>query len=90
MGYKSFEELEVYKAAREFRKKIYKLMTLIHAFSKKDNQQAKPVRIVTLSTNQLNKRINTINQIYLFNSPKVKRWKKNQELFKSIISLNWH
>ena len=25
MGYKSFEELEVYKAAREFRKKIYKL-----------------------------------------------------------------
>ena len=26
MGYKSFEELEVYKAAREFRKKIYKLI----------------------------------------------------------------
>ena len=26
MGYKSFEELEVYKAAREFRKKIYKLV----------------------------------------------------------------
>jgi len=25
MGYKSFEDLEVYKAAREFRKKIYKL-----------------------------------------------------------------
>jgi four helix bundle protein len=25
MGYKSFEELEVYKAAREYRKKIYKL-----------------------------------------------------------------
>ena len=26
MGYKSFEELEVYKAAREFRKKVYKLI----------------------------------------------------------------
>ena len=26
MGYKSFEELEVYKAAREFRRKIYKLI----------------------------------------------------------------
>ena len=26
MGYKSFEELEVYKAARGFRKKIYKLI----------------------------------------------------------------
>ena len=26
MGYKSFEDLEVYKAAREFRKKIYKLI----------------------------------------------------------------
>ena len=26
MGYKSFEDLEVYKAAREFRKKIYKLV----------------------------------------------------------------
>ena len=26
MGYRSFEELEVYKAAREFRKKIYKLI----------------------------------------------------------------
>ena len=26
MGYKSFEELEVYKAAREFRKKIYQLI----------------------------------------------------------------
>ena len=25
MGYKSFEELEVYKAAREFRKKIYSI-----------------------------------------------------------------
>ena len=25
-GYKSFEDLEVYKAAREFRKKIYKLI----------------------------------------------------------------
>ena len=25
MGYKSFEDLEVYKAAREYRKKIYKL-----------------------------------------------------------------
>ena len=25
MGYQSFEDLEVYKAAREFRKKIYKL-----------------------------------------------------------------
>ena len=26
MGYKSYEDLEVYKAAREFRKKIYKLI----------------------------------------------------------------
>ena len=26
MGYRSFEDLEVYKAAREFRKKIYKLI----------------------------------------------------------------
>jgi hypothetical protein len=26
MGFKSFEDLEVYKAAREFRKKIYKLI----------------------------------------------------------------
>ena len=26
MVYRSFEELEVYKAAREFRKKIYKLL----------------------------------------------------------------
>jgi four helix bundle protein len=26
MGYKSFEELEVYKAAREFRKEIYQLI----------------------------------------------------------------
>jgi len=26
MGYKTFEELEVYKAAREFRKKIYQLI----------------------------------------------------------------
>jgi four helix bundle protein len=26
MGYKSFEDLEVYKAARNFRKKIYKLI----------------------------------------------------------------
>ena len=26
MGYKSFEDLEVYKAAREFRKKIYRLI----------------------------------------------------------------
>ena len=26
MGYKSFEDLEVYKAAREFRKKVYKLI----------------------------------------------------------------
>lgn len=26
MGYKSFEDLEVYKAARELRKKIYKLI----------------------------------------------------------------
>ena len=26
MGYKSFEELEVYKAAREFRKQIYRLI----------------------------------------------------------------
>ena len=26
MGYKSFEDLEAYKAAREFRKKIYKLI----------------------------------------------------------------
>ena len=26
MGYKTFEELEVYKAAREFRKKIYRLI----------------------------------------------------------------
>ena len=26
MGYKSFEELEVYKAAREYRKKIYQLI----------------------------------------------------------------
>ena len=26
MGYKSFEDLEVYKAAREFRKKTYKLI----------------------------------------------------------------
>ena len=26
MGYKSFEELEVYKSAREFRKKIYQLI----------------------------------------------------------------
>jgi four helix bundle protein len=26
MGYKSFEDLEVYKSAREFRKKIYKLI----------------------------------------------------------------
>jgi four helix bundle protein len=26
MGYKSFEELEVYKAAREYRKKIYELI----------------------------------------------------------------
>jgi len=26
MGYKSFEDLEVYKAAREFRKKIYKII----------------------------------------------------------------
>ena len=25
MGYKSFEDLEVYKAAREYRKKMYKL-----------------------------------------------------------------
>ena len=28
MGYKSFEDLEVYKAAREFRKKIYKGYTV--------------------------------------------------------------
>jgi four helix bundle protein len=26
MGYRSFEELEVYKAAREFRKEIYRLV----------------------------------------------------------------
>ena len=26
MGYRSFEDLEVYKAARKFRKKIYKLI----------------------------------------------------------------
>ena len=26
MGYKYFEDLEVYKAAREFRKKIYQLI----------------------------------------------------------------
>ena len=26
MGYRTFEELEVYKAAREFRKKIYGLI----------------------------------------------------------------
>ena len=26
MGYKSFEDLEVYRAAREFRKKIYQLI----------------------------------------------------------------
>ena len=26
MAYRSFEELEVYKAAREFRKKIYKII----------------------------------------------------------------
>jgi four helix bundle protein len=34
MGYKSFEELEVYKAAREFRKKIYKLVKELPAEEK--------------------------------------------------------
>ena len=29
MGFKTFEDLEVYKAAREFRKKIYKIYKLI-------------------------------------------------------------
>ena len=34
MGYKSFEDLEVYKAAREFRKKIYKLVKELPAEEK--------------------------------------------------------
>ena len=34
MGYKSFEELEVYKAAREFRKKIYQLVKELPAEEK--------------------------------------------------------
>ena len=34
MGYRSFEELEVYKAAREFRKKIYKLVKELPAEEK--------------------------------------------------------
>jgi hypothetical protein len=32
MGYKSFEELEVYKAAREFRKKIYKVNKMLNGY----------------------------------------------------------
>ena len=34
MGYKTFEELEVYKAAREFRKKIYGLIKELPAEEK--------------------------------------------------------
>jgi four helix bundle protein len=34
MGYRSFEELEVYKSAREFRKKIYKLIKKLPAEEK--------------------------------------------------------
>jgi four helix bundle protein len=34
MGYKSFEELEVYKAAREYRKKIYRLIKKLPAEEK--------------------------------------------------------
>ena len=34
MGYKSFEDLEVYKAAREFRKKIYQLIKELPAEEK--------------------------------------------------------
>ena len=34
MGYRSFEELEVYKAAREFRKKIYRLIKKLPAEEK--------------------------------------------------------
>jgi four helix bundle protein len=34
MGYKTFEDLEVYKAAREFRKKIYKLVNGLPAEEK--------------------------------------------------------
>jgi four helix bundle protein len=34
MGYRSFEELEVYKVAREFRKKIYKLVKELPAEEK--------------------------------------------------------
>ena len=50
MGFKSFEDLEVYKAAREFRKKIYKLIKClidISPISKKEKPKA-PINIVSL------------------------------------------
>ena len=34
MGYRSFEDLEVYKAAREYRKKIYQLFKELPAEEK--------------------------------------------------------
>ena len=35
MGYQTFEELEVYKAAREYRKKIYKMLNGYIAYLKR-------------------------------------------------------
>ena len=36
MAYRSFEELEVYKSAREFRKKIYQLIKVKNYLMKKN------------------------------------------------------
>jgi len=47
MGYKSFEDLEVYKAAREFRKKIYKLSLIFKR--EKAKHLAEPFRGAVLS-----------------------------------------
>ena len=52
MGFKTFEDLEVYKAAREFRKKIYKLIKELPA-EEKFNLVGQMRRAATSLTNNI-------------------------------------
>jgi len=63
MGYKSFEDLEVYKAAREFRKKVYKLIKGLPPEEKYNLASQMRNGYIAYLTKKKKGRINILNQL---------------------------
>jgi len=66
MGYKSFDDLEVYKAARAFRKKIYQLIKELppeEKYNLGDQMRRAALSLTNNILNQLNQPINQSTQL---------------------------